>query len=68
MANVSALRVKLPSIFWQMWEMLGDSPGEKGLVCAVPLWGNFFPVKFMEAGFGGGLLRDIEGCVEVTSG
>lgn len=49
--------------------MTGDSPGEKGLVCVVQLLGNFFPVKkFMEAGFGGGFLRDIEGGVEVTSG
>lgn len=53
----------------QMWEIPGDSPGEKGLVCAVKLLGNFFPVnKFLEAGFGGGLLRDIEGGVEVPSG
>lgn len=43
--------------------------GENGLVCAVQLWGNFLPVnEFMEAGFRGGLLRDIEGGVEVTSG
>lgn len=69
MVNVSAPRVRLPSIFWQVWEMTGDSPGEKGLVCVVQLRGNFLPVnKFMEAGFEGGFLRDIEGGVEVTSG
>jgi hypothetical protein len=69
MANVSAPRVRLPSIFWQMREIPGDSPGEKGLVGTVQLRGNFFPVnKFLEAGFGGGLLRDIEGGVEVPSG
>lgn len=66
---MSPLRVRLPSIFWQVWETPGDSPGETGLVCAVPLRGNFLPVnEFIGGGFGGGLFRDIEGGVEVTSG
>lgn len=68
-ANVSAPRARLPSVFWPMGEMPGVSPGEERLVCAVELRGNFLPVnEFMEAGFRGGLHRDIEGGIEVTSG
>lgn len=41
--------------------------GTKGLVCAAHLWENILAGnKFMDAGFGGGLLRDIEGGAEIT--
>lgn len=60
---------QLPSISWETWEILGNSPGDEGLICAVQLLGDFLPANtFVGAGFEGGLLIDVEGGVEVTSG
>ena len=68
MAKVST-ESQLPSISWEKWEMPGNSPGDEGLICAVQLLGDFLPANtFVGAGFEGGLLIDIEGGVEVTSG
>lgn len=68
MAKVSTLS-QLLSSSWEMWEMPGNSPGDEGLICAVQLLGDFLPANtFVGAGSEGGLLIDVEGDVEVTSG